>query len=172
MRITLLGNAGSGKSTLARKIAQFHALPLVEIDTLLWQDGWVQTPDDIFAAQHHEHLAGDRWVIDGMGPLPTLSDRLSRATHVILCDLPLWQNHWLVSERYAAWRMGTLDHPPGAQATPPSSELVHRLIARVERDWMPTLRQMVDDVRVDTQVFVLPGFEDVRDFDVAKLGSA
>ena len=25
--------------------------------------------------------------------------------------------------------------------------IVHRLIARVERDWMPTLRQMVDDAR-------------------------
>jgi len=169
MRITLLGNAGSGKSTLARRISNHHDLPLVEIDTLLWKEGWEQTPDDEFAALQQQELVKEAWVIDGMGPLSSLPARLDRATHVILCDLPLWQNHWLVAERFAAWKMGTLDHPPGGQAEPPPAMLIHRFLARFDREFMPTLRDMVEEVSFRAEVVILKTFEEVRDFDVATL---
>jgi len=39
-RVVILGNAGGGKSTLARKLDERHAIPHVEIDALLWQEGW------------------------------------------------------------------------------------------------------------------------------------
>ncbi|MEM1301844.1 MAG: adenylate kinase [Pseudomonadota bacterium] len=171
MRVTLLGNAGSGKSTLARKIARHHDLPLVELDQLLWQEGWEQTPDADFAALQEAELLKPRWVIDGMGPLFSLGPRLHRATHVILCDLPLWQNHWLVAERYTAWKMGAMEHPPGGQKTPPSSELVHRFLARVDAEFMPTVRQMVEDARGHAHVTVLPSFEHVRNFNVSALAA-
>ena len=39
-RIVVIGNAGGGKSTLARLLAQRRGLPHIEIDRLLWQEGW------------------------------------------------------------------------------------------------------------------------------------
>ena len=49
-RIAVIGNAGGGKSTLARALATRRGLPYVEIDALLWRDGWQPAPEDEYEA--------------------------------------------------------------------------------------------------------------------------
>jgi hypothetical protein len=49
-RIVVIGNAGGGKSTVARELATARGLPHVEIDRLLWQDGFA--PTDVYERQH------------------------------------------------------------------------------------------------------------------------
>jgi adenylate kinase family enzyme len=66
MRVVVIGNAGGGKSTLARKLAERRGLPHIEIDRLLWQDGWVLTPTEIYMRQHCEIIDGDEWVSTGL----------------------------------------------------------------------------------------------------------
>jgi adenylate kinase family enzyme len=51
-RIVVIGNAAGGKSTLARHLARRRELPLVEVDRLLWQQGWQLTPAADYARQH------------------------------------------------------------------------------------------------------------------------
>ncbi len=66
-RIAVYGPSGSGKSTLARQIGAALGLPVVELDALFHQPGWVPTPEDEFRAKVAGALDAyrDGWVCDG-----------------------------------------------------------------------------------------------------------
>ena len=68
MRIAILGNAGSGKSTLAKSLALAQGMPMLDLDTLVWEADRVAVarPDALV----HADLArfcreSDGWIIDG-----------------------------------------------------------------------------------------------------------
>ncbi len=68
MRIAIFGNSGSGKSTLARNLCERHALPLLELDTIVWEPGQIAVPrsrvdierDLLDFLREHVH-----WVVEG-----------------------------------------------------------------------------------------------------------
>jgi adenylate kinase family enzyme len=68
MRIAILGNAGSGKSTLAKSFARTQGMPLLDLDTLVWEPDRVavERPDAVVFADLARFCreSGD-WVIDG-----------------------------------------------------------------------------------------------------------
>src|SRR4030095_11081198 len=39
MRIVIFGNSGSGKSTMARDLSERHQIPMLELDTVVWEPG-------------------------------------------------------------------------------------------------------------------------------------
>ena len=68
MRVVILGNSGSGKTTLARRVAAAHDLPVLHLDSVVWE------PNKIAVARppHDQHAAIDRftaensgWVVEG-----------------------------------------------------------------------------------------------------------
>ena len=68
MRIVILGNAGSGKSTLARALARTQGMPMLDLDTLVWEPDRVavQRPDElVFADLAQFCRESDDWIIDG-----------------------------------------------------------------------------------------------------------
>ena len=141
-RIVVIGNAAGGKSTLARHLAQRRALPLAEVDRLLWQPGWTLTTEADYARGHAGIVAQERWVIEGLGRQDSIAERLTRATEIVLIDMPLWMHFWLAAERQLAWAQGRLDDPPaGAAEMPPTRELF-RTMSEVEQTWMPDIRRM------------------------------
>jgi adenylate kinase family enzyme len=87
-RIVIIGPSGGGKSTLARRIGERVGVPVVHLDTLFWNPGWVQTESAAFRASVAEAAKGDSWVIDGNYVSHCLELRLSRADAVIWLDLP------------------------------------------------------------------------------------
>jgi adenylate kinase family enzyme len=87
-RILILGPSGAGKSTLARHIGERLGLPVVHLDALNWNPGWVQTEMAQFRERVAEAARGDTWVMDGNYTLTHLDLRLSRAEAVIWLDLP------------------------------------------------------------------------------------
>jgi hypothetical protein len=141
-RVVIIGNAGGGKSTLARKLAAQRGLPHTEIDSLLWQPGWILTPADVYARQHREMISRDEWVIDGLGRQDSVAARFTRATEIILIDMPLWMHFWLAAERQIAWATGALDHAPGGIAQMPPTKGLFQTIWQVDQDWMPGLRAL------------------------------
>jgi adenylate kinase family enzyme len=147
-RIAILGNAGGGKSTLARKLSETHAIPHIEIDKLLWQEGWVPAPIDTYVAQHEQTMAGDNWVIDGLGHRNSIPARIGRATEIILVDMPLWMHFWLAAERQLSWQSGTLEHAPGGLSTMPPTRDLFRTIWEIEQDWMPEIRHLCTDAQM------------------------
>ncbi len=68
MRIIILGNAGSGKSTLARSLARTQGMPMLDLDTLVWEPDRVaaQRPDElVFSDLAQFCRESDDWIIDG-----------------------------------------------------------------------------------------------------------
>jgi adenylate kinase family enzyme len=86
-RIMIIGPSGSGKSTLARAIGARLGLPVIHLDVLFWQPGWVESDEASFRARIEQAAAGEAWVIDG-NYSRFFDLRFARADTVIWLDLP------------------------------------------------------------------------------------
>ncbi|MCK1791029.1 AAA family ATPase [Pseudomonas violetae] len=87
-RIVILGNAGSGKSTLARALGKQLGLPVVHLDKLFWEPGWVEPDSEQFRERVREAIATDAWVCEGNYARRTFDLRLPRADLIIWLDTP------------------------------------------------------------------------------------
>lgn len=102
-RVLIIGPCGSGKSTLARQLAPLLTLPLVHMDQLGWQPGWVETEKAELDARLADMVAGDAWLIEGNYG-STLAPRLERADAVIYLDFPIRLCLWRLVRRIARHR--------------------------------------------------------------------
>jgi adenylate kinase family enzyme len=87
-RIVILGNAGSGKSTLARALGKRLSLPVVHLDTLFWEPGWVEPDAEQFRTRVGEAIAPDAWICEGNYARRTFDLRLPRIDLIIWLDTP------------------------------------------------------------------------------------
>lgn len=113
-RIVIVGRSGSGKSTLARALGERLGLPVIHLDALYWQPGWLPVADRAaFDAGVLAIVAGERWIVDG-GYTSTLPQRLARADTVVLLMAPLWLCLWRALWRVVRFRQGARpDMAPG-----------------------------------------------------------
>lgn len=85
-RIVILGNAGSGKSTLARALGKRLSLPVVHLDTLFWEPGWIEPDAEQFRARVREAITPDAWICEGNYARRTFDLRLPRTDLIIWLD--------------------------------------------------------------------------------------
>lgn len=97
-RILVLGNPGSGKSTLAIKLGALFHLPVVHLDKLYWQPGWVEPDDENWIARQQELVERDEWIIDG-NYVRTLELRLPYADTIFYLNYPVALSLWRVFKR-------------------------------------------------------------------------
>jgi adenylate kinase family enzyme len=95
-RVLVIGCSGTGKSTFSLALSDATGLPVIHIDHLFWQSGWVQTPKEIYLAKLEAAVAGERWIMDGINT-STFDLRIPRADTII----------WLQRSRMVClWRIG------------------------------------------------------------------
>lgn len=80
---------GSGKSTCATNLGARTGLPVVLVDELTWQPGWVPVPEEEQRRVFAEIAAGERWVLDSSYSA-WLDLVLPRADLVLGLDYPRW----------------------------------------------------------------------------------
>jgi len=107
-RIVILGPSNSGKSTLALAIAQKCEARVVHLDQLRFepQSDWVLRDRAEFETLHRVAIDQECWVFEG-NYSAQLSERLERATGVIVLHMPKWlclvrylrRTKWRSSER-------------------------------------------------------------------------
>jgi adenylate kinase family enzyme len=102
-RVLIIGPCGSGKSTLARELAPRMGLPLIHMDQLGWQAGWVETEKAELNARLAETVAQEAWLIEGNYG-STLAPRLERADTVIYLDFPIRLCLWRLIRRVTSLR--------------------------------------------------------------------
>ncbi|MEL6477405.1 MAG: DNA topology modulation protein FlaR [Pseudomonadota bacterium] len=99
-RVMVIGGSGAGKSTFARGLGARLALPVVHLDQLFWEPGWVAADEAVFLARVEAAVAGEAWVIEG-NYSRTWPMRLARADTVIFLDEPAWRRFWRILRRIA-----------------------------------------------------------------------
>ena len=88
-RILIIGCSGAGKSTLACALGEKTGLPVVHLDSLFWEPGWVESSKEVFDARLMAELEKPAWIIDG-NYARTLPVRLQKCDAVIYLDFPRW----------------------------------------------------------------------------------
>jgi adenylate kinase family enzyme len=100
-RVVVWGVTGSGKTTFARRLAAILDVPAIELDSLFWNPGWVDTPAEEFQAKVRTALdaAPGGWVSDGnyRGRLGSLA--VDRADTLVWLHLPWRVSFWRVLKR-------------------------------------------------------------------------
>ena len=90
----IIGQPGAGKSTLARVLGSLLQLPVIHMDHINWQAGWIERsgPEkDRLCSDVHTR---DTWIFEG-----ARSPALERADTLIWLDFPLGLRAWRVVRR-------------------------------------------------------------------------
>jgi adenylate kinase family enzyme len=83
MRINITGNAASGKTTLAAHLGARFGLPVISLDSIVWQPHWIKTPTDQRLSAEQRLVASPAWIIDGVSDLVR-----ANADLVVFLDVP------------------------------------------------------------------------------------
>ena len=158
-RVVVIGNAAGGKSTLARQMSIARSLPLVEIDKLLWKEGWRLAPPEEYDAKHAAAIARDEWIIEGLGSQASIPARIARATEVLLIDLPLWVHFALSAERQARW--SDHDTPPAGMTKQPPTMILFKTMWEVDQHRLPGIRELCREAEQTKAVTRLCTLEEV-----------
>jgi adenylate kinase family enzyme len=97
-RIMIVGQPGSGKSSLAQALGERCGLPVIHIDKIHWQPGWVERSKAEKTRLCREAEQGERWIFEG-GHSATWRSRLKRADMFIWIDRPVGLRLWRVLRR-------------------------------------------------------------------------
>lgn len=144
-RVVIVGNGGGGKSTLARALAERHHLQLCSVDQIQWNPGWEPAPEAVVSEHLHSVMAGDRWIIDGWGPWPSIKARMALSDTIVFVDLPLWMHFWLAAERQIAAARGEsrIDPVTGCDDLTITRRLFET-IWHVDQKLIPRLTSLID----------------------------
>ncbi|MEM9709999.1 MAG: AAA family ATPase [Pseudomonadota bacterium] len=152
-RVMIIGQPGSGKSTLARALGARTGLPVVHIDMIHWEAGWVERSPDEKTRLCREVHARSEWIFEG-GHSVTWSERLARADTIIWLDIPLALRLWRVTWRVIQnWNRSRPDLPEGC---PERFDLeFYRFIWRTRRRARDRIAKLVADAPPEKRVVVL-----------------
>lgn len=88
-RIMIIGCSGAGKSTLSKKLHKKTGLPLIHLDKLFWNPGWVETGKAEWEKTVERITDQNQWITDGNYG-GTMDIRLKKADTVIFLNRPTW----------------------------------------------------------------------------------
>ncbi|WP_231656545.1 P-loop NTPase family protein [Pseudomonas californiensis] len=163
-RVMIVGQPGSGKSTLARMLGLRTGLPVVHIDTIHWQPGWVERSRDEKTQLCHEVEGRDRWIFEG-GHSTTWANRIARADLVIWIDRSATLRFWRVLLRTLLQRgRSRPDLPENCPELLANLPEFFRFMWRTKKSARVKMQQLVTTAPSTCRVVSLRSNRDTRDF--------
>ena len=140
-RILIIGCCGAGKTTLANALSQRLNLPVVHLDRLWWNPGWIESAPEEFDARLAAELDRECWIIDG-NYKRTLAERLKRADTVLFLAYSRARCLWQIFRRLREFRGRT--RPDLAYGCPERIDWEFlRFVWSFNRRILPELRQVL-----------------------------
>ncbi|MDZ4394994.1 AAA family ATPase [Cypionkella sp.] len=161
-RIMVVGQPGSGKSTLARMLGARTGLPVVHMDQIHWQPGWIERSRDDKDRLCAEVEALPAWIFEG-GHSRTYDSRAARADLLIWLDVPIWRRLWRVSKRTLLGRGRTRpDLPENCPEMLRKLPEFYRFIWRSRHVSRDRIVRLLAEVRPDLPVVFLRNLAELR----------
>ncbi|MBC3256572.1 AAA family ATPase [Pseudomonas paralactis] len=168
-RVMIVGQPGSGKSTLARKLGQCTGLPVVHIDTIHWQPGWIERSRAAKTQLCLEVEARECWIFEG-GHSSTWDNRLGRADLLIWIDRSATLRFWRVLRRTLLRRgQARPDLPENCPERLANLPEFFRFMWQTKKSARVQMRQLVEAAPPTCRVVHLRSNRDTRIF-LASIG--
>jgi adenylate kinase family enzyme len=162
-RVLVMGCSGSGKSTFAQALAANLGLPLVSLDALFWQPGWVEPDKGAFTVRVNEAVAGEAWVIDGNYLSHGGEERLARADTICWFDLPTATCLWGVLRRtFASYGRVRAEMAPGCPER--FDAAFYRYVWTYRRIQRPRMIAWLDGLRAGQRLVTFASRAEARAF--------
>ena len=84
MKIAVLGYSGAGKSTLSRELGKRYGCPVLHLDQVQFEAGWIERDRGEALSQVEQFMSQESWVIDGNYSAFLQERRLEEADCVII----------------------------------------------------------------------------------------
>ena len=143
-RVMIFGSVGSGKTTLATALGPILDLPVIHLDSLVWQPGCRTIPDEEFFVAHDELLARETWIIEGVGPWQSWAARVAATDTIILPDYHLWQTWRWVAKRQWDTILGRCPATPPDCPLAPMTLKLFRWAWVYRREMRPAILGMIE----------------------------
>ena len=159
MKIAVIGNSCSGKTTLSRQLAKHYKMTqsLTHVDSIQFLSG-MQLRDPKETCEVLNKIAEqDEWIIDGLGPLRTIENRLERADQIICIRIPLWQNYcWCLKRQIKGLFFRRPELPSGCfESTPRQTFRLMKTIWNVHHGlWVQLDRIFLRDIYRGKVIYV------------------
>lgn len=161
-KVVVIGVGGAGKSTFARKLGEITDLPVMHLDELYWEPGWIGPAPEKWRAAVRELVGQDSWIMDGNYG-GTMDIRLAAADMVVFLDLPPWVTLPRVIRRWAEHRGEVRPGmAPGCTERLNWEFLVW--ILRYRRDRRPEILRKLGELPPTTEVVMLRSRREVAAF--------
>lgn len=161
-RVIIIGSPGSGKSTLAKELASSIKLPLIHLDSLYWNPGWIPTPSKQFREVLEKKLNEEKWIMDGNFS-SSLSIRAKRADLIIFLDFPKLLCTYRIVKR--VWLYKGKTRPDMGEECPEriDKEFV-KFVWNFPRDVRPGIQNILKDEASHADIYVLHKPKEVKRF--------
>jgi len=101
-KIVIVGVSASGKSTFSRKLTEKINLPVIFMDSIMWNPGWQYIGDEETVKKLDEASARDKWIIEGYISTEARTFIFDRADTIVYLNYPPIIATWRYIKR--CWR--------------------------------------------------------------------
>ncbi len=145
-RIAVVGNTCSGKTVFSKKLESLLKLPLVHVDSVQFvEDLQLRNPDETRLILK-KYAEGPQWIIDGVGPLKILEDRLCKADLIVVLRPPILLNLLYLLKRQFTLifkRRAELPAHSRTESTPNRTFLLFKHMLNVHQGLWPQLDRIL-----------------------------
>jgi len=163
-KICVIGNSCSGKTTVSLKLAERYSLPVHHIDSIQYLKGleW-RNPDETRAILSDISLSSE-WIIDGLGPLKILEDRMKKADLIVVLRPSLPKLYWrLILRQLKSLLKPRPELPAGCfEATPKQTVRMFKTISNVHKGLWPQLDRIFEQEVYKDKLFQIFTEEELR----------